>query len=93
MIKILLVGCGHMGSALLVSWYKKKSFNFSVIDPNNYKKIKQKYSKKISTYKSMNEISNINKFDIIVFAIKPQIAKQVVEKFNSITKKIFYLSV
>ncbi len=94
MKKILLVGCGHMGSALLFSWLKKTSFNFSVIDPYNYKNIKQKFSKKISTFKTIDEIYDINKFDIIIFAIKPQIAKKVIEKFNLISKKnILFISI
>ena len=94
MKKILLVGCGHMGSALLSPWYKKTLLNFSVIDPYNYKNIKQKYSKKVSVFKTINEIYDINKFDIIIFAIKPQIAREVIEKFNSISKKdILFISI
>ena len=41
MRKILLVGCGHMGSALLDAWYRKTSFNISVIDPKTYKLLKK----------------------------------------------------
>ena len=36
MNKILLVGCGHMGSALLDAWYRKTASNISVIDPITY---------------------------------------------------------
>ena len=36
MIKILLVGCGHMGSALLTKWIKNKRYSLSVIDPIKY---------------------------------------------------------
>jgi len=94
MNKILLVGCGHMGSALLSSWFKKTSFNFSVIDPNNYKHIKKKYSKKVSVFKTIEAIQDINKFNIIIFAIKPQIAKQVVSAFHSISNKnILFISI
>ena len=42
MKKILLVGCGHMGSALLDAWYRKTSFKISVIDPKTYKLLKKK---------------------------------------------------
>mgnify|MGYP006119519851 CR=1 FL=1 len=66
-----------MGSALLYSWNDNKTFNISVIDPNTYKILKRKYSKKISIYKSAEEIKNDNKFDIILFAVKPQILGKV----------------
>ena len=82
MNKILIVGCGHMGAALLASWYKKTTFVFSVIEPNNFIDIKKKYSKKVAVFKSSKEIKNLKKFDTIIFAIKPNIAQDVVEKFN-----------
>ena len=47
MNKILLIGCGHMGSALLQAWLQQKNISFDVVDPLNYKKInKKKYNKK-----------------------------------------------
>ena len=33
MSKVLLVGCGHMGSALLNAWIDLKSHTFAVVDP------------------------------------------------------------
>ena len=33
MSKILLVGCGHMGSALLDAWVNLKSYSFYIVDP------------------------------------------------------------
>ena len=41
MNNILLIGCGHMGSSLLNSWYKIKTNNFTIVDPKNYKLIKK----------------------------------------------------
>ena len=46
MRKVLLVGCGHMGSALLNAWMDLKSYSFTVVDPFNYNKLKKKSSKK-----------------------------------------------
>ena len=42
MNKILLIGCGHMGSALLQAWLQQKKIYFYVVDPFNYKKINKK---------------------------------------------------
>ena len=78
MRKILLVGCGHMGSALLDAWYKNTSFKFSIIDPKTHKELKKKYNKRVSIYKSIKEINNVNQFNIIIFAVKPQIVQKVV---------------
>ena len=39
MNKILLIGCGHMGSALLDSWVLKTKNSYIVIDPINFKKL------------------------------------------------------
>ena len=47
MNKILLIGCGHMGSALLNAWTYKTNYSYLVVDPVNYKKIKNKYGKKL----------------------------------------------
>ena len=55
MNKILLVGCGHMGSALLATWYNKTSFRFGVIDPKNYKHIKKNTQKKYQLLKLLKQ--------------------------------------
>ena len=41
MIKVLLVGCGHMGSALIMSWLNLKSYSFTIVDPYNFNKLKK----------------------------------------------------
>ena len=94
MKKILIVGCGHMGSALLDAWYKNTSFKFSIIDPKTHTALKKKYNKRVSIYKSIKEINNVNQFNIIIFAVKPQIVQKVVSQFSSINnKKILFLSI
>ena len=39
MKKLLLIGCGHMGNALLDSWIKSNKYKITVIDPVKYKKL------------------------------------------------------
>ena len=46
MSKVLLVGCGHMGSALLNAWLDLKFYSFTVVDPFNYEQFKNKFNKK-----------------------------------------------
>ena len=87
MSKILLVGCGHMGSALLNAWIDLKPYSFAVIDPFNYDKLKQKYKKKIRLFKKIPNQSEIKKYDIIIFAIKPQVAKKVLFEYKDLEFK------
>ena len=82
MNKVLLVGCGHMGSALLKAWSLKTDCSFVVIDPAEHQHISKNFNRKVKAFKSIEEIKNILLFDIIIFAIKPQVAEQVLKKFS-----------
>ncbi len=83
MNRILLVGCGHMGSALLYAWMNLKSYSVTVVDPFNYKYLKKKYyKKKIIFYDKTPRPNEIKKFDIIIFAIKPQVTKKVLFEYR-----------
>jgi len=82
MNKILLVGCGHMGSALLEAWSLKTDCSFVVIDPVQHQHISKNFNSKVKAFKAIEEIKNILLFDIIIFAITPQIAEQVLKKFS-----------
>ena len=44
MSRVLLVGCGHMGSALLNAWINLKSHSLTVVDPINYNHLCNKAS-------------------------------------------------
>ena len=82
MNRVLLVGCGHMGSALLNAWINLKSHSLTVVDPINYNHLKKKYyKKKVRFFDKTPNQNEIKKFDIIIFAIKPQIAKKVLNDY------------
>ena len=83
MNRVLIVGCGHMGTALLNAWVILKSYSLTIVDPFNYKYLKKKYYKKKITFfnKTPNQ-NEIKKFDIIIFAIKPQVAKKVLFEYR-----------
>ena len=83
MNKVLLVGCGHMGTALVKSWLNLNSYSFTVVDPFNFKKLKNKFNnKKIDILNKAPIQKEINKFDIIIFAVKPQIADRVLSEYK-----------
>ena len=84
MNKVLLVGCGHMGSALLNAWVNLRAYSFTVVDPFNYMELKKKYKKKkIQFYDKTPNQKLIKNFDIIIFAIKPQAAKKVIGEYQN----------
>ena len=83
MNKVLLVGCGHMGTALVKSWLNLNSYSFTVVDPFNFKKLKKKFNNnKIDILNKAPIQKEINKFDIIIFAVKPQIADRVLSEYK-----------
>ena len=83
MNKVLLVGCGNMGTALVKSWLNLNSYSFTVVDPFNFKKLKNKFNnKKIEILNKAPIQKEINKFDIIIFAVKPQIADRVLSEYK-----------
>ena len=60
-----------------------KFYSLTVVDPLNYKKLKKKYhKKKIQFFNKTPSQSHICKFDIIIFAIKPQDAKKVISEYK-----------
>ena len=83
MSKVLLVGCGHMGTALVKSWLNLNSYSLTVVDPFNFKKLKNKFNnKKIKILNKVPIQKEIEKFDIIIFAVKPQIADRVLFEYK-----------
>ena len=71
MNKILLVGCGHMGSALLSSWLASNKYNLTVVDPVKYNFLKTKFKKKIQVYKNISSLNKKIKFNFIILAVRP----------------------
>ena len=72
MKKILLIGCGHMGSALVTSWIKTKKYSLTIVDPIKYIKLKQKYkSKNIKIIESISLLNDKAEYNTVVLATKP----------------------
>ena len=82
MYKILLVGAGHMGSALLSGWINSKIKNITVIDP-----IKKKNFSNVKFYQNLSKIKNLKDFDIIFFAVTPQIINKAIKPYKLLDLK------
>ena len=83
MKKILLVGAGHMGKSLLKSWTKSNIKNISIVDPILAKKKRKIYNTIV--FGSLNKIKNINDFNVIFFAVKPQILNKVIIPYKKLS--------
>ena len=88
MSKTLLIGCGHMGTALVMSWLNLKAYSFTVVDPYNFIKLKKQFkSKKINILKKTPNQKDMKTFDIIIFAVKPQNANDVLNEYENFELK------
>ncbi len=67
MSSLLLVGCGNMGSAMLLSWQKNPACGIS-----DFHIIDNHHSTEGWFYGTLSEIPNNIKPDVIVFSVKPQ---------------------
>lgn len=90
-----MVGCGHMGSALLAFWYKQKTNKITIIDPKKYRILKKKFNKKISVFNSADKIKNYKVFNIIIFCVTPQVSASVLKKFKNFQykKNVLFISI
>ena len=93
MNSVLIIGCGHMGSALLNLWSKNKFYKFTVVDPLKYKIIKGKFkNNKIQSIASVKQIKNTYFFDVVVLAVKPQVIERVLKEYKFLPfKKTWFL--
>ncbi len=88
MKSILLIGCGHMGDALLTSWIRSKKYKLNVVDPIKYNNLKKKYkNEKINFFKSISNIKNNITFDFIILAIKPSETNNALNELTKIEFK------
>ena len=79
-MKICLIGCGKMGSALLEGWSILKTIKEIIVIEPNHENISKSLinDKKFNFYNSLSKIKNSDVFDTTILAVKPQIMKEVV---------------
>lgn len=74
-MNILLVGCGAMGNALRQGWIKQVKCQIKVVDPF--------LKDDPDIYKEQADLPKDFKPDVIVFAIKPQVAVDIIPQYSS----------
>ena len=87
-LKILLIGCGKMGSSLLEGIVKSDNFDglVDVIEPVMKNSLKEDFKKsKVSFYSDFKENKNIINYDLIIIATKPNIYEEI---FNGLKNNL-----
>lgn len=80
-MKILLVGCGKMGGALMAQWLNSKNATFTIVDP-----AMDEAPHGVTLKGSSSELEG-NVFDIVIVAIKPQLIDKVLPEYKMILSK------
>ncbi len=85
-LKLLLVGCGKMGSAMLDGWINGgvEPHNVDIVDPYLDKSLV--LGKCENVFKSHDELDK-QEYDIVFLAVKPQAFKEVVSNYNIIASQ------
>ncbi len=91
---IVLVGCGHMGSAMLRGWLARDAARrFLVIEPEGAPGALAQAAE-IAWHRAAEELPTDLVPDAVVFAVKPQIIDQVVPAYRSwVTPRTLFVSI
>lgn len=88
---LLLVGCGHLGQAMLQSWQKKLNKKFRLIVVGTQK---PKDLLKSTTYlPAMKQLPKDIKPSVILFAVRPQQLNDVAKKYQRFAKSSLFITV
>ena len=93
-LKILLVGCGKMGSALLNGWIDQniEGPNICVVDPqNNTLRVFLQHG--ITICNTQQDLPQDYNPDFIVFAVKPQMMNEIVPTYRCFSENSVFISI
>jgi pyrroline-5-carboxylate reductase len=77
-MKVLLVGCGKMGGALLEQWMRATEGEFTIVDP-----FLDQPMEGARLFKDINALSG-EKFDLLIVAIKPQMVDDILPDYKGV---------
>ena len=85
-MKVAIIGCGNMGSAIAHALSEKKNIDLFVYDKSQ---IAMNNLASNASIKTLNEISEATSFDIVLIAIKPQVLPSMYPILSSLKPKMF----
>lgn len=71
-MRILMIGCGNMGGALLKRWAEDEALRFTVVDP-----VSPFAHPNVTVHKDAAALAD-QSFDLLVVAVKPQLIDQII---------------
>ncbi len=77
-MKVLLVGCGKMGGALLTQWMRAVEDEFTIVDPFLDQPVEG-----ARLFKDINALGD-EKFDLLIVAIKPQMVDEILPAYKDV---------
>lgn len=77
-MRVLMAGCGKMGSALLTRWLDQPDFTFTVVSPSG-----RKMPDGVTLARSPEALQG-TQFDLIVIAVKPQMIPEVLPAYTNL---------
>ena len=77
-MKVLLVGCGKMGGALLTQWMRATEGEFTIVDP-----FLDQPMEGARLFKDINALGD-EKFDLLIVAIKPQMVDEILPAYKDV---------
>ena len=77
-MKVLLVGCGKMGGALLTQWMRAVEDEFTIVDPFLDQPVEG-----ARPFKDINALGD-EKFDLLIVAIKPQMVDEILPAYKDV---------
>ncbi|MFT6435067.1 MAG: pyrroline-5-carboxylate reductase [Candidatus Azotimanducaceae bacterium] len=75
--RVLMVGCGKMGGALLFRWLDQTQYTFTVVSPSG-----REMPEGVATARAPEELQQAQ-FDLIVIAVKPQMIPEIMPAYNN----------
>jgi pyrroline-5-carboxylate reductase len=82
-MRLLFIGCGNMGGAILNSLQEKQDqYDISIIDP--HANISDFKNHNINLYQDISNLADDAKFDLLIFAVKPQIIKSLLPSYKKL---------
>ena len=77
-MKILLLGCGKMGGALLTQWVKAVEADFTIVDP-----FLDQQPEGARLLKKVEDLED-EQFDLLIVAIKPQMIDEILPAYKNV---------
>jgi pyrroline-5-carboxylate reductase len=92
--KLLLVGCGKMGGALLAGWLSRdiSRTNVVVVEPYGGSALREQFG--VTVIESLQDLESVFIPNIIVFAVKPQAMDEIVPLYDMFVRpETMFLSI